>query len=137
MLATNIAETSVTIDDITVVIDGGKHKTKAYDPYTQMSSLRTRWIPQASVKQRAGRAGRVQPGLCYTMMSKKRFDALGTFEVPELLRTPLDELALQVKIIVSSSKNMPSLSIAEFLALAPEPLQKPRRAQWHHFADKD
>ena len=63
VLATNIAETSITIDDIVVVIDSGKYKSKVYDPYTQMSSLQTVWVPQSSAKQRAGRAGRVRPGI--------------------------------------------------------------------------
>ena len=55
VVATNIAETSITIDDIVVVIDGGKYKSKVYDPYTQMSSLQTVWVPRSSAKQRAGR----------------------------------------------------------------------------------
>ena len=93
VLATNIAETSITIDDIVVVIDGGKVKEKLYDPYTQMSSLSTAFVSHASAMQRKGRAGRVQRGKCYTLMSKSRFEALNRFQVPELLRTPLKSCA--------------------------------------------
>ena len=92
VLATNIAETSITIDDIVVVIDSGKYKSKAYDPYTQMSSLQTVWVPQSSAKQRAGRAGRVRPGICFTLMSRSRHEASEPFAKAELLRTPLQEL---------------------------------------------
>ena len=92
VLATNIAETSITIDDVVVVIDSGKYKSKVYDPFTQMSSLQTVWVPKSSAKQRAGRAGRVRPGVCFTVMSKKRHEACDDFATPELLRTPLEEL---------------------------------------------
>ena len=130
VLATNIAETSITIDDIVVVVDSGKYKSKVYDPYTQMSSLQTVWVPQSSAKQRAGRAGRVRPGICFTLMSRARYKASEPFAKAELLRTPLEELCLQIKLLVreeptsaSPSKKLASthLSIAEFLNLAPEP----------------
>ena len=119
VLATNIAETSITIDDIVVVIDGGKVKEKLYDPYTQMSSLTTAFVSNASAMQRKGRAGRVQPGKCYTLMSKSRFKALSKFQVPELLRTPLEELCLQIKLLCGDT-----MSIKEFLANAPDQPQE-------------
>ena len=77
VLATNIAETSITIDDIVVVIDGGKVKEKLYD-LTQMSSLATAFhmlVP-------CSRSRRTRPtGKCYTLMSKSRFEALNRFQV--------------------------------------------------------
>jgi hypothetical protein len=64
IFATNIAETSITIDDVVFVLDTGKAKEKAYDPHTKMSSLSATWISQANAKQRSGRAGRVRRGIC-------------------------------------------------------------------------
>ena len=134
VLATNIAETSITIDDIVVVIDSGKYKSKVYDPYTQMSSLQTVWVPQSSAKQRAGRAGRVRPGICYTLMSRSRHEASEPFAKAELLRTPLQELCLQIKLLVqeerissgggSAAGAKDTISIGDFLDLAPEPPSK-------------
>ena len=60
MLSTNIAETAVTIDDVTVVINAGRHKEKSYDPYTAVSTLQATWVSKASERQRRGRAGRCQ-----------------------------------------------------------------------------
>jgi HrpA-like RNA helicase len=119
VLATNIAETSITIDDIVVVIDGGKVKEKLYDPYTQMSSLTTAFVSHASAMQRKGRAGRVQLGKCYTLISKSRFASLSKFQVPELLRTPLQELCLQIKLLCGDN-----MSIKTFLANAPDQPQE-------------
>jgi hypothetical protein len=134
VLATNIAETSITIDDIVVVIDSGKYKSKAYDPYTQMSSLQTVWVPQSSAKQRAGRAGRVRPGICFTLMSRSRHEASEPFAKAELLRTPLQELCLQIKLLVQEERiggdggaatgASDTISIGDFLDLAPEPPSK-------------
>eukprot|EP00943_MAST-04B_sp_MAST-4B-sp1_P006597 g6597.t1 len=119
VLATNIAETSITIDDIVVVIDCGKVKEKLYDPYTQMSSLATAFVSHASAMQRKGRAGRVQRGKCYTLMSKSRYASLSKFQVPELLRTPLEELCLQIKLLCGDN-----MSIKTFLANAPDQPQE-------------
>ena len=119
VLATNIAETSITIDDIVVVIDAAKVKEHVYDPYTQMASLTTNFVSKASSRQRQGRAGRVQRGKCFTLVSKSRFDALANFQVPELLRTPLDELCLQIKLLCGDK-----MSITTFLQKAPDPPQE-------------
>ena len=69
VLATNIAETAVTIDDIVYVINSGRHKEKSYDAYTAVSTLQTAWISQASAQQRKGRAGRCRPGVCLLLAS--------------------------------------------------------------------
>jgi ATP-dependent RNA helicase DHX36 len=89
VLATNIAETSLTIDDIVFVIDSGRAKEKNYDPHLKTSTLQTTWISQASAKQRKGRAGRVRSGVCFHLFSKLRHEALRPFTESELLRTPL------------------------------------------------
>ena len=96
VLSTNIAETSVTIDDVIYVIDSGRMKEKNYDPYNNVSTLNSSWISKASAKQREGRAGRCQPGVCYHLYSKRRAASLIDFQVPEIRRIPIEELCLQV-----------------------------------------
>ena len=96
ILATNIAETAITINDVVFVIDCGRVKEKSYDPYNNVSTLQTAWISKASARQREGRAGRCQPGVCYHLYSKTRANALPDFQLPEIKRTTLEELCLQV-----------------------------------------
>lgn len=96
VLSTNIAETSVTIDDVVYVIDSGRMKEKSYDPYNNVSTLQSSWISKASAKQREGRAGRCQAGICYHLYSKARAAAMLDFQIPEMKRTPIEELCLQV-----------------------------------------
>jgi ATP-dependent RNA helicase DHX29 len=74
VLATNIAETGVTIPDITCVIDTGKHKEMRFDERRQLSRLIETFISRANAKQRRGRAGRVQPGLCFHLFTRYRHD---------------------------------------------------------------
>ncbi|KAF7833440.1 DExH-box ATP-dependent RNA helicase DExH6-like [Senna tora] len=96
VLSTNIAETAVTIDDIVYVIDTGRMKEKSYDPYCNVSTLQSSWVSKASAKQREGRAGRCQPGICYHLYSSVRAASLPDFQVPEIKRMPIEELCLQV-----------------------------------------
>ena len=98
VLSTNIAETAITIDDIVCVINSGRLKEKSYDPFTGVSTLQATWISKASEKQRRGRAGRCQPGLCFNMYSNQRSEALAPHQPPELQRCPLEEMCLQVRI---------------------------------------
>ena len=98
VLATNIAETSITIDDVVYVVDGGKAKEKTYDALNQLSCLLPAWVSQAAARQRRGRAGRVQAGVCYHLFTKRQHDEdFAPYQRPELLRTPLEELCLQIK----------------------------------------
>ena len=71
VLATNIAETGITIPDVTCVIDTGKHKEMRYDERRQLSRLIQSFISRANAKQRRGRAGRVQEGLCFIYLPKR------------------------------------------------------------------
>ena len=71
VMATNIAETSITIDDVVFVIDSGRVRETQYDPSTRMSALVTAWCSKASSRQRRGRAGRVREGYCFHMYSTK------------------------------------------------------------------
>jgi ATP-dependent RNA helicase DHX36 len=97
ILSTNIAETSVTIDDVSFVIDAGKAKEKSYDPELHTSTFGLTWISQASAKQRKGRAGRVKEGVCFHLYSKEQHDSLRPFVESELLRTSLEDMCLQTK----------------------------------------
>lgn len=98
VLSTNIAETSITIDDIVFVVDCGKAKEKGYDASNKISKLKLTWVSKASVRQRRGRAGRVQEGVCFHLFTKFHQERLADFQQPEILRTPLEELCLQIKV---------------------------------------
>ncbi|KAM5292465.1 ATP-dependent DNA/RNA helicase DHX36 isoform 2-T2 [Ctenodactylus gundi] len=99
VIATNIAETSITIDDVVFVIDGGKIKETHFDTQNNISTMSAEWVSKANAKQRKGRAGRVQPGHCYHLYNGLRESLLDDYQLPEILRTPLDELCLQIKIL--------------------------------------
>lgn len=116
ILSTNIAETSVTINDVVYVINSGKMKEKSFDSLTNVATLNSCWASRASAQQRKGRAGRCQAGVCYHLFSQSRKEQLKDYQAPELLRTPLDELCLQAKLLQPGLK-----SVAAFLAKAPEP----------------
>uniref|UniRef100_A0A669DMK3 RNA helicase n=1 Tax=Oreochromis niloticus TaxID=8128 RepID=A0A669DMK3_ORENI len=116
ILSTNIAETSITINDVVFVIDSGKVKEKSFDTLSNVSMLKTVWISKASALQRKGRAGRCRPGICFHLFSRLRFNNMLEFQVPQLLRMPLQELCLQTKLLAPSS-----CPVAEFLAKAPQP----------------
>lgn len=97
VLATNIAESSITIDDVVYVIDCGKAKETSYDALNKLACLLPSWISKASAHQRRGRAGRVRPGVCYRLYPKMIHEAMLQFQLPEILRTPLQELCLNIK----------------------------------------
>jgi len=96
VLATNIAETSITIDDCTVVVDTCRVKEMQYDANTHMARLAEVWTSQASSNQRRGRAGRVMPGRCLRMLPEAGFSQLTPFTKPEIQRVPLHNLCLTV-----------------------------------------
>lgn len=112
IIATNIAETSITIDDVVYVIDCGKHKENRYNPRKKLSSMVEDWISRANARQRRGRAGRVKPGICFCLYTRHRFEKLmRPFQLPEMLRMPLVELCLQIKLL-SLGRIMPFLQKA-------------------------
>uniref|UniRef100_A0A803P513 RNA helicase n=1 Tax=Cannabis sativa TaxID=3483 RepID=A0A803P513_CANSA len=118
VLATNMAETSITINDVVFVVDCGKAKETSYDALNNTPCLLPSWISKAAARQRRGRAGRVQPGECYHLYPRCVYDAFSDYQLPELLRTPLQSLCLQIKSLRLGS-------ISEFLSKAlqpPEPL---------------
>ena len=96
VLATNIAETSLTIDGVRVVIDAGLARVPRFDPGSGMTRLDTQRISRASATQRAGRAGRLEPGVCYRLWSEAQHDQLAAYGSPEILQADLAGLALQL-----------------------------------------
>ncbi|XP_070800502.1 ATP-dependent RNA helicase DHX30 [Pituophis catenifer annectens] len=112
VLATNIAETSITINDIVHVVDSGTHKEERYDLKTKVSCLETVWVSKSNVIQRRGRAGRCQSGFAYHLFPRSRLDRMPTYQVPEILRTPLENLVVQTKI------HQPEKTAVEFLSKA-------------------
>ncbi|RKP06536.1 P-loop containing nucleoside triphosphate hydrolase protein, partial [Thamnocephalis sphaerospora] len=98
ILATNIAETGITIPDVTTVIDTGKSKEIRYDEKRQMTSLEECFVARANAKQRSGRAGRVQPGVCYRLFTKLQYEAMDDYQLPEMCRLPLEDLCLRTKV---------------------------------------
>uniref|UniRef100_A0A493TAM6 RNA helicase n=1 Tax=Anas platyrhynchos platyrhynchos TaxID=8840 RepID=A0A493TAM6_ANAPP len=116
ILSTNIAETSITVNDVVFVIDSGKMKEKSFDALSCVTMLKTVWISKASAIQRKGRAGRCRPGVCFRLFSRLRFQNMLEFQTPELLRMPLQELCLHTKLLAPI--NCP---IVDFLMKAPDP----------------
>ncbi|KAM4810289.1 3'-5' RNA helicase YTHDC2 [Rhinophrynus dorsalis] len=116
ILSTNIAETSITVNDVVFVIDSGKVKEKSFDALNHVTMLKMVWISKASAIQRKGRAGRCRPGICFRLFSRLRFQNMLEFQTPELLRMPLHELCLHTKLLAPIY-----CPIADFLMKAPEP----------------
>jgi ATP-dependent helicase HrpB len=96
VLATNIAETSLTIEGVQVVIDSGLTRRLQYDPSTGMNRLITVSVSRASAEQRKGRAGRLGPGVCYRLYSRHAFQAMVPFSAPEVLVSDLSSLVLEL-----------------------------------------
>jgi ATP-dependent RNA helicase DHX29 len=98
VLATNIAETSITVPDVTHVIDAGLVKEMRYEASTKIASLKETAICRASMRQRAGRAGRIRPGHCWRLFSQEYMDSefVSDFADPEMRRMCLEEIVLKV-----------------------------------------
>uniref|UniRef100_A0A8B9RK37 RNA helicase n=1 Tax=Astyanax mexicanus TaxID=7994 RepID=A0A8B9RK37_ASTMX len=100
IISTNIAETSVTIDDVVYVIDSGRMKEKRYDASRSMESLEDVWVSRANALQRKGRAGRVESGVCFHLFTSHRFNHhLSQQQLPEIQRVPLEQLCLRIKVL--------------------------------------
>ncbi|KFV16824.1 putative ATP-dependent RNA helicase DHX37, partial [Pterocles gutturalis] len=134
VVATNVAETSLTIPGIKYVVDCGKVKKRFYDKITGVSSFRITWISQASANQRAGRAGRTEPGHCYRLYSSAVFMDFEKFSAPEITKRPVEDLILQMKALnIEKVVNFPfptpppteALAAAEELLIALGALKEP------------
>ncbi|TQV99239.1 DEAD/DEAH box helicase [Cordyceps javanica] len=114
VVATNVAETSITIDDIVAVIDSGKVKETSFDPGNNMRKLEETWASRAACKQRRGRAGRVQEGKCYKLYTQNLENQMAERPEPEIRRVPLEQLCLSVRA-------MGMRNVAHFLGRSPTP----------------
>ncbi|TDL28076.1 P-loop containing nucleoside triphosphate hydrolase protein [Rickenella mellea] len=99
VVSTNVAETSITIDDVTYVVDSGKVRENQYNPENGLSCLKEKWISRAAAMQRRGRAGRTRSGVCYKLYTRKQEEIMDEFSVPEMLRVPLESILLSVKVM--------------------------------------
>ena len=98
VLATPIAETSLTIEGIRIVVDSGLMRVPRFDPRSGMTRLVTAKVSQASAEQRRGRAGRLEPGVCYRLWPETTHKALAPFTAPEILDADLAPLALELAV---------------------------------------
>lgn len=114
VFSTNIAEASVTIDGIVYVVDCGYVKQRAYNPKTGIETLTATPVSKASASQRAGRAGRTKPGKCYRLYTEASFEALPEANIPEIQRTNLAPVVLQLKALGIDN-------VARFDYLSPPP----------------
>lgn len=98
VLATSIAETSLTIDGVRIIVDAGLVRRPRFEPNLGLSRLETCRISRASADQRQGRAGRTEPGVCYRLWDKGQTTAMPAFEKPEILESDLSQLALDLAV---------------------------------------
>lgn len=115
IFSTNIAETSVTIPDVQYVVDSGKMREKQYEQQRRITQLVCTWVSKSNSKQRAGRAGRVQNGNYYALFTKKRLESMRAAGLPEMLRSDLQEICLDIKAQGFTDP------VAQFLSEAIEP----------------
>jgi HrpA-like RNA helicase len=97
IISTNVAEASITIPDVSIVIDTCKVKEITYDVELQANNLITKFASQDSLRQRKGRAGRVSKGRCFRLITKNTFNKQSQHSIPEILRVSLTSIILQVK----------------------------------------
>jgi len=108
ILSTNVAETSLTIEGLSTVIDSGLHRIASFSWWSGVPSLRTRPISRASAIQRAGRAGRTGPGRCYRLYTQTEFSSRPAFEMPEIQRADLCQTVLELKSLgIENFENFP------------------------------
>lgn len=97
VVATNVAETSLTIDGVRIVIDSGLARVPAYDPHRGINTLLVQKISQASAAQRTGRAGRTAPGYCLRLWGEREHEHRPVHDLPEIRRLDLSDIALTLK----------------------------------------
>ncbi|KAL6041650.1 3'-5' RNA helicase ythdc2 [Balamuthia mandrillaris] len=113
VIATNIAETSITIEDVVYVVDSGFIKQKGYEPVSNLASLTPVRVSRANAAQRSGRAGRCRPGKVFHLFTRYTHDnELEEYQLPEMIRTPAEELCMHVKALQLKGKVAQVLSKA-------------------------
>ena len=117
ILATNVAETSVTIDGVTAVVDSGLARIAGHSPWTGLPTLAVGKVSQASAEQRAGRAGRTAPGLAVRLYTKHDLDSRPPHLAPEVQRLDLAELALELLAQGLQPRELPWLDEPDEAAL--------------------
>ena len=115
IVSTNVAETSITVDDVVFVVDTGRVKETSFDPENGLQLLVEDWNSAAGARQRRGRAGRTKPGQCWKLYTRWQDRRLPAHAQPEILRTPLASLVLQVKALRGED------NVAAFLRKALDP----------------
>jgi ATP-dependent helicase HrpB len=118
VLATSIAETSLTIEGVRIVVDGGLMRMPRFSPRSGMTRLETVRVSQASADQRRGRAGRLEPGTCYRLWTEEAQRGLPAFTPPEILDADLAPLALELALWGASDATLPWLTPPPAAALA-------------------
>ena len=116
ILATNMAETSITIPDVVYVVDTAKIKEQRFDPERHISSLVSAWVGSSNLNQRAGRAGRHRPGEYFGIISQKRASELHPYQTVEMKRVDLSNIVMHVKAL-----NFPGMSVEDVLSETIEP----------------
>ena len=96
VLATSIAETSLTIEGVRIVVDCGLSRVPRYEPDIALTRLETVRASRAAVDQRRGRAGRIEPGICYRLWDEPQTNSLEAFTQPEILASDLSSLVLDL-----------------------------------------
>jgi ATP-dependent helicase HrpB len=118
VLATSIAETSITIEGVRVVVDSGLARVPRYEPEVGITRLETVRVSRASADQRRGRAGRTEPGICYRLWDEPQTSALEPFARPEILAADLSSFALDLAAWGASAENLAFLDAPPHAALA-------------------
>ncbi|GAA5960522.1 hypothetical protein JCM3765_003663 [Sporobolomyces pararoseus] len=118
VVATNVAETSITIDGIIYVVDSGRVKENTFDAETGVTRLVEQWTSRAAGRQRRGRAGRTRPGECFKLFTRYvDTNSMPAQPLPEIRRTPLESLLLQIK------STRPDADVRDYLGKALDPPQ--------------
>ncbi len=114
VIATNVAETSITIPNIRYVIDCGRSKKRIFTQGLSFSTFKIEWISQASSEQRSGRAGRTGPGYCYRLYSNGLYSKMERYTEPQILSCPLDQTILYLKSLkITDVSKFPFLTFPE------------------------
>ncbi|CAI4048376.1 ATP-dependent RNA helicase ECM16 SKDI_13G2580 [Saccharomyces kudriavzevii IFO 1802] len=120
IVATNVAETSLTIPGVRYVVDSGRCKERKYNESNGVQSFEVGWVSKASANQRSGRAGRTGPGHCYRLYSSAVFENdFEQFSKPEILRMPVESIVLQMKsMAIHNIVNFPFPTPPDRMALS-------------------